>query len=281
MIAAGLAVAVMSFVAATGTFAATVFRDVPPTHWAFDSIQWASGHGIMTGPGDRPGTFDPAGTVNRAQLATALARHNNALQAQINDLQVRLHLLELKLGVGSPSPSANSSSSAQSFSAMLTGGQETPAVSTSATGDATFTWNGTSLTYDITVRNLSSAITAAHFHTGAPGVAGPVAMPISFSGNHATGTWSNLSPQQRADLMAGRLYVNVHATNHPDGEIRGQVTLNTGGSSSMMSPGSALSSSSSVSSAQSSSMSSARSSSSAASISSGGSSSASSAVSSI
>jgi hypothetical protein len=33
-----------------------------------------------------------------------------------------------------------------------------------------------------------------------------------------------LTDAQLADLQAGRMYLNIHTEQYPDGEIRGQVT---------------------------------------------------------
>ena len=106
---------------------------------------------------------------------------------------------------------------------MLTGIQETPPIVTTATGTGTFVLTGNGLQYDITVQNLSSDITAAHFHMGDSGVAGPVLMAITFNGNHASGTWTGLTKDQRNAILNRSIYANVHTVDHPDGEIRGQV----------------------------------------------------------
>lgn len=58
----------------SGALAASLFRDVPVHHWAADAVEHVATEGIMTGPGDRPNSFDPAGTVNRAELATVASR---------------------------------------------------------------------------------------------------------------------------------------------------------------------------------------------------------------
>ena len=109
------------------------------------------------------------------------------------------------------------------FSATLTGAQETPAVVTSAMGTGSFVLTMSGLQYDITVRGLSgSQITAAHFHNGLTGVAGPVLQPITFTGTHATGTWV-LSATDRNLLLDGKVYVNVHSNQYPNGEIRAQL----------------------------------------------------------
>lgn len=114
-----------------------------------------------------------------------------------------------------------------SLKATLTGMQEVPPVTTPASGTGTFILAADGLHYDISVRNMTggSTITAAHFHAGAPGVSGPVLMPISFTGNHAVGLWGSITNSQRNDLLSGQIYVNVHTATHPDGEIRGQVIV--------------------------------------------------------
>lgn len=118
----------------------------------------------------------------------------------------------------------SSTSSDLHFDAVLTGAQEVPSVSTVATGSGNFLLTSAGLQYEIEVQNLTgSLITAAHFHTGAAGVAGPVVEPITFSGTRASGTWTNLTATERDDILNGRIYVNVHTAANPNGEIRGQV----------------------------------------------------------
>jgi hypothetical protein len=114
--------------------------------------------------------------------------------------------------------------------AMLTGNQEVPPVNTAATGTGVFTLTDDGLTWDITVNALSGPIVLAHFHNNIAGMNGPVVKTIhpSFVGNTATGIWTKndaepLTPALIADLLAGRLYVNVHTGANPGGEIRGQV----------------------------------------------------------
>jgi hypothetical protein len=113
-----------------------------------------------------------------------------------------------------------------SFSTTLNGAKETPPTSSSATGTGTFTLTSSGLQYDITLRGLSgSVITGAHFHHGDIGVAGPVVEPITFNAStlRATGTWTDLTAEERSELLDGDVYVNVHTAAYPDGEIRGQV----------------------------------------------------------
>jgi subtilisin family serine protease len=115
------------------------------------------------------------------------------------------------------------------FTAMLSGANEVPPVATGASGMTTFSYNsGTrELRYTVTVANISN-ITAAHIHRGAVGVNGPVAYPI-YNGGGSFGPGSpvsgsvTLSESDAGLLASGGLYVNVHTTARPAGEIRGQI----------------------------------------------------------
>jgi hypothetical protein len=115
------------------------------------------------------------------------------------------------------------------FTAKMNGSQETPPVTTTATGTGAFVLNaaGTALSYTITVSGLT--INAGHFHNGAAGVAAGVVKSLTFVNNTASGVWSSTDATQPltdsllSELLRGRLYVNVHTTANPGGEIRGQV----------------------------------------------------------
>ncbi|MBE2255870.1 MAG: CHRD domain-containing protein [Ignavibacteria bacterium] len=120
-------------------------------------------------------------------------------------------------------------------SAMLSGGQEMPSVTTNATGTASLTANATGLQFEITVTGLSGPITGAHFHFGSIKENGPVVKDITmnFTGNTATGTWLVADPTPfndslRRALVNGKIYLNIHTAANPGGEIRGQVLLSAG-----------------------------------------------------
>lgn len=112
-----------------------------------------------------------------------------------------------------------------SLTANLTGSQEVPPVITLANGAGTFTLRNDGLHYDITVQNLTGAITASHFHIGRTGIAGPIAETITFQANRSVGVWSDLTQEERNAILDNGVYVSVHTAQNPNGEIRGQLQL--------------------------------------------------------
>lgn len=119
------------------------------------------------------------------------------------------------------------------FTVNLTGGQEVPPVQTvgAGTGTVKLSPERNVVTYNIMVGVLSGPITAAHFHRGGMGQSGPPVKTLSFDNNMvAAGNWTMhdasepLTRELVEALLAGNLYINVHSSNNPNGEIRGQVT---------------------------------------------------------
>jgi hypothetical protein len=124
----------------------------------------------------------------------------------------------------------------ENFSASLSGANEMPAVTTSATGTATFTHHGNdkSIDYFLNVSNISGAF-SAHIHQGAAGENGDIVATLfngpvtsgDFSGRLASGTlqaFSGMSFDQLiASMKSGQVYVDVHTTQNQQGEIRGQI----------------------------------------------------------
>ena len=111
----------------------------------------------------------------------------------------------------------------------LNGAQEAPTpIVTVATARAATTVNSANrrLTIHVNTTGLDSA-TAAHIHTGARGVAGPVTIPLTKDA--ATPRWFasgvTLTDAQVAAYQSGTLYVNVHTPANPTGEVRGQIEL--------------------------------------------------------
>ena len=117
------------------------------------------------------------------------------------------------------------------LTADLSGANQVPPVATPATGTAWALLDpaAATLTYEVTYARLESAMTAAHFHSGAPGVSGVVLTGITFTGNTAAGIWSNIPDTVIGSLLKGSVYINIHSANNPDGEIRGQLKVRTFG----------------------------------------------------
>lgn len=125
----------------------------------------------------------------------------------------------------------------QTFGAVLTGSQETPATTTPGFGNATVTFDSTrtNITTTITVANLGSPINNFHIHEQAAGVAGPVVVNlIGLGGVFTNGTMTVTTPiasdvATRMLQNPGNFYVNVHTTQFPGGAVRGQLAYNSGG----------------------------------------------------
>lgn len=112
---------------------------------------------------------------------------------------------------------------AQLFVANLTGAQEVPANSSTATGTATLLLSPDEQTARVSLSfsGLLSPQSDAHIHgPAAAGVTAPPIFPLPLG--QLTDFQITLTTQQVQDLKNGLHYINVHSTNIPTGEIRGQ-----------------------------------------------------------
>lgn len=134
------------------------------------------------------------------------------------------------------------------FTSFLSPANEVPPVTNApgATGGAgiiyQFDTTLNMLSWTIAFEGLTGPATAAHFHSGPAGVAGPVEVNLDTGVNsddpglngtvflsglgQTSGTFqgnAGLSTAQVTDLLGGGLYVNIHTALNPGGEIRGQV----------------------------------------------------------
>lgn len=118
------------------------------------------------------------------------------------------------------------------FKVQLTSAAEVPASNTKGKGVADLTWDASTrvVTWHINYSDLSSPATMSHFHNGANGAkcGGPVVIWLTKKGSPVkspiTGK-ATLTPEQAQQLDAGNWYINVHSTDHPAGEICGQVIV--------------------------------------------------------
>src|SRR5439155_2430342 len=126
-----------------------------------------------------------------------------------------LVLLAATLGSGT-----NGQAAAIPINLVATGAQETPPNNSPGGAIVHLTWDDATriMTYAVTVTGLSpDQVTAAHFHRGAPGVAGPVIYPLSTVGFTQISGQVTFVASDVADLKAGNFYFNVHSKDLPNG----------------------------------------------------------------
>lgn len=115
------------------------------------------------------------------------------------------------------------------FISYMSSGQENPPVGVGATGSGAVSVNatGTQALVSMSWAGLSGTTTAAHVHSGRSGINGPVICNFGLSGQPTSGTMTdflcNFSPAQVTALRQGQLYLNIHTTANPGGEVRGQI----------------------------------------------------------
>lgn len=138
------------------------------------------------------------------------------------------------------------------FDAALSGAQEVPAVSTSTKGRLALGFDPALARGDFLLKVFDGEdVTAAHLHCGRAGQNGPVAFFLyggptldvdgtlsrgqlrnsDYTGNDCIPTIGRPVNNIASLALAARdglIYVNVHTTRHPGGEIRGQL-LEQGG----------------------------------------------------
>jgi hypothetical protein len=110
------------------------------------------------------------------------------------------------------------------FKAELKASAEVPPNDSKATGAVTATYDTVTkkLTWKGSYKDLSGPATAAHLHSGEAGKNGGVAVPMAPATSPLDGS-ATLTDAQEADLLAGKLYVNIHTAANKAGEIRGQL----------------------------------------------------------
>ena len=142
-------------------------------------------------------------------------------------------------------------SQTERFAASLGGENEVPPINTAGTGNFEMTIQDT-ITFSLTFSGLSSPLTVAHLHFAPSKVAGGVMIFLCGGGNQpacpaategtitGTITAANVTGPGGQGITPGDLdsaleavrsdlsYANMHTTNFPGGEIRGQVQRGSG-----------------------------------------------------
>ncbi len=121
----------------------------------------------------------------------------------------------------------------QFFGGRLSGANEVPANASTAKGTVIVRFNTETNQLELNgnYEGLSAAITASHIHNAAAGSNGPVIVSLTnsagtFGDLNATATLTDL---QETALLSGNMYVNVHNSSFPGGEIRTQLIPGTSG----------------------------------------------------
>ena len=113
--------------------------------------------------------------------------------------------------------------------ASLNGMNEPTPVATGALGVASFTINKKldKLFYYVNVNKLSSKITGITLNSGMPGTTGTKIYDLAITNDStlSKGYIIGLTKTDIANLVTGNMYINVSTTNNPNGEIRGQVSI--------------------------------------------------------
>jgi hypothetical protein len=115
----------------------------------------------------------------------------------------------------------------------MTGAQETPPVTTAATGtiDANYNRLTKTLSYNIVFSGLVDSAVAAHIHgLGEVGVKADIVQTFANFPRRKAGSYSGsllIDGVKFTEeyLLGGRYYINIHSKTYSGGEIRGQLTL--------------------------------------------------------
>lgn len=107
------------------------------------------------------------------------------------------------------------------FEAIMSGALHVPPTSSPAGGFVRLVLNAerTQVAFTIECWDLVSPEFASHVHNARPGVYGPMLFELPL-GPHKSGVWP-VGEYEVEELLAGRIYINVHTDAFPLGEIRG------------------------------------------------------------
>ena len=127
---------------------------------------------------------------------------------------------------------ARSNANTIRLTAALTAADEVPAPAgdvSAARGaftvTATRSATGATLTWQLTFSGLTGPAAAAHIHTAARGVAGPVTVSLCGPCESGASGTAEVTTAVLESLQTGGTYANVHTGQNRGGEIRGQIAV--------------------------------------------------------
>lgn len=114
------------------------------------------------------------------------------------------------------------------FYAVMTADEESASTESPGTGRADFLLDRatTRLSWKVTYKNTTSPVTGAHIHgPQRPGTNAGVQFDMAPNGLKSLPLEGSavLTDAQLEYLLSGRMYVNIHTTKYPEGELRGQI----------------------------------------------------------
>lgn len=120
------------------------------------------------------------------------------------------------------------------FTASLNGTNEVPTNASKAKGTTYLIYNKTTKIFTINIAYSGLIPTMALIQKSVINVPEPIIFTVgnfsNYYNSNKTDTLPNihftspvLTPEQEADLLANRYYVNLYSNAYPDGEIRGQL----------------------------------------------------------
>ena len=150
-----------------------------------------------------------------------------------------VHVALVALALGLAGIAAGVQAAPVAFTVLLTGEQRVPAVTdqSAATASARFTYDARTrvITWDLDYSGVRSAVTAAQLR--GPAMPGKNARAlVKLGGVARKGVQiaspikgqATLSPRQAKYVTDGNVYVVLDSTDHPNGELRGQLLVPKG-----------------------------------------------------
>jgi CHRD domain len=164
------------------------------------------------------------------ELVLEKGRLDETLVKEGNVMKLVSLLAALAASVLALSASSVAATRATVWTAALSSGQEVPPqVVKDAAAHGLFkgTLSGNKLSWKLTFAKLTGPAIAAHIHMGAKGASGNVVVPLCAGSACKSGLtgMATITPALMAAFKKHDLYVNVHTTKNPNGEIRGQLAV--------------------------------------------------------